>query len=194
MELIARRLTAYFIKKKIIQEADYDTYLYGFVITIFSAVSNVVLLLYAAIFSRFAEICVFLAVFSCCQTHGGGYHAQTHCKCLCTMLTGVSGCILLLSVDISAIWLFVCAVCALFMLIKHPLVLHHNKRYLESKKRKYITASYRMSIICFISCVALYLTNVQLGSAGCWALVYAAISRIVGLILANRRCIDDNLQ
>ena len=74
-----------------------------------------------------------LTIFSLSQTHGGGYHANSHLKCFLTMTVSL---VLALGISYLPINFAFAAVVfgiSVILLLTIPLTLHPNKAYLEVK-------------------------------------------------------------
>ena len=77
------------IRKGYIEADDREVYAYGFDIIFYTIWSTAVLLIIGILFRKFLEAAVMVAVFYAFQCTGGGYLANTHWKCLLTMVVGL---------------------------------------------------------------------------------------------------------
>ena len=130
---IAQRMTRYFIQKGIVPEEEWEIYEYGFSITIYTMVSTVGLLTIGMMMKRLEYTILILTIFSLSQTHGGGYHANSHLKCFLTMVISL---VLALGISYIPIEFKLAAaafVISIILLLAVPLTLHPNKAYLEIK-------------------------------------------------------------
>ena len=66
-----------------------EIYHYGLELLVYYIINVAVLLAIGWIYHRAWEVALLLFLFALIQTNGGGYHADTHGKCLLTMIVGV---------------------------------------------------------------------------------------------------------
>lgn len=65
-----------------------EIYSYGLEIILISILNTIITLALAALTNRFFETIIFMLAFYPLQSFGGGYHAQTHFRCLSIFLIG----------------------------------------------------------------------------------------------------------
>jgi len=70
-------------------EEQREIYSYGMELQIYYIINTVLLLALGFLFGRFVEVALFLFLFGLMQSYGGGYHANTHGRCLAIMTCGV---------------------------------------------------------------------------------------------------------
>ena len=79
---LSKKLTSFCIIKHNVEEEERDTYEYCFEILL-STIFNVILAISIALmFKRFCSTVIFLIVFSIMRALSGGYHANTHLRCM----------------------------------------------------------------------------------------------------------------
>ena len=83
--ILPRILTQKSIDHGLISEEDREIYEYGFEITIYTIWSTIVLLLIGLALRQLWASLIIVALFYTFQSTGGGYHADTHLKCLSTL-------------------------------------------------------------------------------------------------------------
>ena len=106
---VIETITENLIRKGYIPEEDRDIFLYGFDISFYTIWSTAILFLIDFVLRQFTAALIIVLGFYTFQSAGGGYHANTHLKCLLTMIVG---------------------------LLLFPLVLHPNKAYLETERKR----------------------------------------------------------
>lgn len=81
---------SFLVKRGVVAEAkdQRDIYNYGLELLISYAIHAVVLLTIGQLFGRAIEMGLLLFLFGLIQSNGGGYHANTHGKCLSLMVLG----------------------------------------------------------------------------------------------------------
>lgn len=168
-------------------EKQYTAGLYGMNGAIYTALSTAVLVLFGSMFGDLSSTCIIIAVYYLNQTVGGGFHATTHTKCLMTMLGGLATGIVILKYCCWSVVKTVALTSAAFFLMWFvPLVLHKNKRFLETQKQTLI----RKSRMCLFSEIILFLIMVanqyELSKAFAVGVSLAAVSRVVGKIINKR--------
>lgn len=86
---LSRKLTSYFILHFEVAEDDREVYNYFFEI-ILSSLINLLMALSIGLFSgKFLETLIFVFVFVFMRSLCGGYHANTHLKCILTFSSGL---------------------------------------------------------------------------------------------------------
>lgn len=170
-------------------EKQYAAGLYGMNGAIYTAFSTAVLVLFGTLLGEFSNTCVVIGVYYLNQTIGGGFHATTHTKCLMTMLVGLAIGIGILKFCVWSvpIAIFMASVgCILMWLI--PLVLHKNKRFLETQRRTLICKS-RICLICEILLFCIMIVNRhEFSFAFVVGFSLSTVSRVTGEIINARYC------
>lgn len=82
VESFANKITSFLICSKVIEEKEYDLYLYGFKTLIAFIVNIIVILFVGYILNRFKETVLFLLCYCPIRQFTGGYHADNYKKCL----------------------------------------------------------------------------------------------------------------
>jgi len=95
-DLIASKLTEFFIKCQVIQEADRDTYEYCFKIFLMNILNFGSILLLGLIFGCLLETILFVIGFSVIRKQAGGYHAGTPLRCYLISVASYVICMFLL--------------------------------------------------------------------------------------------------
>ena len=119
----------------------FDACRYGVEALLHTVLSTSGLLLIGVCFHRLFETLIIVSVFYINQTLGGGFHATSHIKCFLTMALSLSLSLLFCKLQASQ-WIFILpCVAALIMLFLNPLILHDNKKYLETRSAFFIKRS-----------------------------------------------------
>lgn len=175
-------LTDYLIKKHYIDPEDRDIYLYGFDIIFYTIWSTAVLLLLGLVFKQFWAGVIIVFLFYIFQSSGGGFHADTHLKCLLTMILGLCAGLSFIFIRERHMILWILTAIGAFLLFSFPLVLHPNKAHLE-KERQSLSA--RSIVITAVSMTAVIICNIiwdRMLYAFSAAFLLSGISRIGGKI------------
>lgn len=182
-------LTDYLIRKEIVSSEQRDVYLYGFDITIYTIISTVGLVGIGIILGQFWNSLYMITTLYVCQTHGGGYHANSHLRCFLTMAVGISAGLSVQFFHIPDPIPIVILGCSLLLLLLFPLVLHPNKQYLESKAKQLTRKSRLVTLFFFL--FSLLILSCGLLKPSCIAVSFAipALSRFVAFAKQHtRRC------
>ena len=178
---MAQWLTSFFERRGAIDADAREIYVYGAEILLYTFFSTVGLLAIGLLMRRLVETAILIGLFYVNQSTGGGFHAATHTRCFLTMATGLCACLAALKWPVPMLAYALLAGGALFMLWRLPLVLHANKRYLESKREGLIKRSRRATGIQGAACLLLLVSPVQayIGAISL-GLAASALSRTVG--------------
>ena len=174
------------IRKGHIQEEDRDVYLYGFDITFYTIWSTAALLLIGLLLRQFWAAVVIISGFYTFQTTGGGYHAKTHFRCFLTMVVGLLVGLSAVFIKDHYILLWVLLGIGALLLLLIPLVLHPNKSYLETEKKRLTIKSIVMTLSLLVSVVVLNIFWNRMLYAFAAVFLLAGVSRITGKIVYNR--------
>lgn len=79
---IAGKITSFFIRKRIIAEAEKEIYEYSFEMTLASFINLLLILLLAVLMRNIAITFLYLLGFVPLRMLGGGYHAKNHFRCM----------------------------------------------------------------------------------------------------------------
>lgn len=74
---LAQKMTAYFIKKNVINEEEKETYDYCFEVLIATVINLVILVMLGILTRRCIETAIFCVLFMLLRGAAGGYHANT---------------------------------------------------------------------------------------------------------------------
>lgn len=180
--MLSHIITQYCLKKKWIPEDEQDIYEYGFDITIYTVWSTAALLLIGFLLHQTVPTIILVFGFYTFQTTGGGYHANTHFRCFSSMVIG-----LLIGLSFS----FVKEYCTILwcllgtgglILLLIPLVLHPNKAYLESERKRLSIRSVIITVSLLTAVIILNSINNHLLYAFSAVFFLAALSRATGKI------------
>lgn len=117
---------------------DYLTAIYGCETLLYTIISTLGLLFIGILFSMSLEAAIIILIFYICQSTGGGHHANTHFKCFATMSIGlILGMIACNNYLVWSDYEIVILIVSSFLLLNFPLLLHHNKAYLQYKEKSF---------------------------------------------------------
>lgn len=184
---MAQWVTSFLERRGAIDADAREIYVYGAEILLYTFFSTVGLLVIGLFMRRLVETAILIGLFYVNQSTGGGFHAATHTRCFLTMAAGLYACLAALKWPIPLLAYALLACGALFMLWRLPLVLHANKRYLESKREGLIKRSRRVTGIQAAACLLLLVSPLQayIGAMSL-GLAASALSRAVGDALRRR--------
>lgn len=137
------------------------------------------MLLVGALMHCFIESCIIVFGFYALQSYGG-YHANSHLRCLFVMLIGLLFGLAICQLEFGRHYSLIILIMSAVVLIALPLTLHPNKSYLEFKQKKLI----RQSKITTVLLAAFFILlnawfNYPLGP-GAVTFLLSAVSRVVG--------------
>ena len=110
--------------------------IYGLELLMSTVLNTIGLIGIGALFLRPAEAAIIVGLFYVNQTIGGGFHASTHLRCFLAMAVGLAVTLLIIS-HVKAIWVFeALAMISTVVMIAFPVVLHHNKQHLQTRRQR----------------------------------------------------------
>ena len=86
MNAILSRLIDKCIRHGIIKDQETDVYRYGFDLLVFSLINIILLVFVGLAVNRAGSVALILLGYIPLQSMGGGYHADTHLRCMLLML------------------------------------------------------------------------------------------------------------
>ena len=98
--------------------------------------STAVLLLIGLVLRQFPAALIIVLGFYTFQSAGGGYHANTHLKCLLTMIVGLLAGFSFVFIKERPTVLWTLLGIGALLLFLFPLVLHPNKAYLGTERKR----------------------------------------------------------
>ena len=152
---ILAMITGHYIAKGLIPEEEREIYEYGFDITLYTIWSTAVLLLLGIVLRRFVPAMIIVFGFYLFQTTGGGYHANTHLRCLTGMIAGLLFALSLEFFRESTTLLWELFIIGFSLLLVLPLVLHPNKKHLEDQRKQLTIRSLTVTIVAAIAALLL---------------------------------------
>ena len=176
------KITDLFVNRGIINNDEYEIYVYGFDITLYTIISTSALLFIGLIFHKLIDTIITISIFYICQSSGGGYHASTHGKCFAIMCIGLIFALLFEALILSTRIYVVISILSLILLFSRPLVLHKNKSFLQDKKKQLIRKSIFSLLICVVSsCILITFFNIPISTIAT-AFMLATASRYYAII------------
>lgn len=156
MERIAGLLTEYIIKKGMINEEDYDLYLFGFLSALEMGFSLIICLLLAIMFHMLFEGILFFVIFIPLRSYAGGLHLDKYWSCF--ILSCLTFCAILFLVKIVVVpWYILVVTLAFLETIVYLLYPVENfnrhvdvieNRYFKKKLMKYMAFDMLLAIFC----------------------------------------------
>ena len=179
-------LVDHLIRSGHIPEEDRDIYLYGFDITFYTIWSTAVLLLIGLFCRQFPAAVIIVAGFYTFQTTGGGYHAKSHLKCFLTMIAGLLVGLSFIFLKGFPVLLWILLGIGALLLFLVPLVLHPNKSYLETERKRLTIRSVVLTLSLLVSVIVLNIFWNSFLYAFSVMFLLAGISRIAGKIAYDK--------
>lgn len=186
MSKIISSFTNRLIHKGHIPEEDREIYIYGFDITLYTIWSTSILLLTGLVLRQFTAAVVLVFGFYTFQTTGGGYHADTHLKCLLTMFIGLLAGLSFVYLKDHQILLWILLNIGAILLLLFPLALHPNRSHLKKKKTRLIMKSIVVTLSFLLFTVILNIFWNRMLHAFAAVFLLAGISRISGKVIYGR--------
>lgn len=81
------KVTGVLLDNRIIEEQDEDIYKYGLELLISSVVNLTLVIAIGCIFGKFIQTVLFVLLYCFVRRYAGGYHANTHARCIATFST-----------------------------------------------------------------------------------------------------------
>ena len=184
--MLPRILTQTFIERGYIPEEEREVYEYGFDITIYTIWSTAALLLLGLLLRQFASTVILVFGFYTFQTTGGGYHAKTHLRCFLTMVAGLLVGLSFVFLEKWSVLLWILLGIGALLLFLVPRVLHPNKSYLETERKRLTVRSVVVTLSLLVSVIVLNIFWNKLLYAFSAVFLLAGISRIAGKIAYGR--------
>ena len=160
-EMLAKRITKYFISKKIIQEDKREIYEYGYEIMISLVFYILFLLFVAIIFGLVIESIAFILGFFLCRKISGGYHSDTYLKChILSIVNQIIFiiCLLLIPDEYRFITSLIVVMLSTIILFVAAPIDHPNKRFSEKEHFRYKLLSRVFAIILPVTLCIIYYT------------------------------------
>ena len=190
--MLPRILTQKCINRGLIQEEEREIYEYGFDVTIYTIWSTAVLFLIGLVFRQFLASLIIVLGFYTFQSTGGGYHANTHLKCLLTMIVGLLVGLFFVFFKEYHFILWALLWIGVLMLLLFPLVLHPNKSYLEAERKPLSSRSVIVTLSIGALAIIINAFRNEFLYAFSAAFLLAGISRIAGKVAyRNSYLIED---
>ena len=189
IEAIINKSVRFLVDRKTISNTpeQLEIYRYGLELWIYYIVNATILLAISVPMGRVWEVALFLFLFALVQTNGGGYHADTHGKCLAFMVAGVLVFIALLSlfqascvIQIIGALFGLCIICFLAPVshVNHSLSRDYSKRLGNRAKR----ISFALIGICI---ALLVLDMMKISAVLSLALFFSGVSLICAFLKAK---------
>lgn len=181
------KITDKLIQNEYIPEEDREIYEYGFDIIIYTIWSTLVLLFIGFALNQFWNAVIIILCFYVFQSFGGGYHANSHIKCLLTMICG-----LLIGLSFAylkdhfiTLTIIICLSSVVLFLI--PLTIHPNKSFLEPKRKSLTTKSIIATFSGVVLVILISIISVKILCPFTAGFFLSAVSRIAGKILYSKK-------
>ena len=182
---IIKTTIAYLISRNVVNEDEREIYEYGLESIFYDTILMLILLAIGGVMRTLTEAVVISITFFILQTYGGGYHAKSHAMCISATSSGMF--IALLNVRILHMkWQLFILLAAFVLLFSIPLVLHPRKEYLQEKKEQLRRKSRRITLVAILGLILLCRLGVIGIACIASALVFAAVSRVIGKILEKK--------
>ena len=86
VNLLAKKISSFFILKDIIRKEELSVYIYSFEILISTILNSVVIIILTLLTGKIIETIFYLIGFFLLRFVAGGYHAKTHFKCILILI------------------------------------------------------------------------------------------------------------
>lgn len=152
---------------------------YGCEILLYTIISTLGLVIIGLLLHSPIEAIIIILIFYLFQSTGGGHHANSHLACFTTMAVGLIFGLLIIKFPIFQLAAPFLSLCSAILLVINPLVLHHNKYYLNYKSKIFKIRSIILTICIYLCTVAFWALKLNLFYyASCCGIFFAALSRL----------------
>lgn len=144
LEKLSKRISSFFVAKSVIKRDEQELYDYCFEILLSTIVNLLIVLSIAIITNTFLYCICYVTTFMICRATVGGYHADTHFRCLLILLLAYGiYTALLLSLNHQSMSILSCSfiVISIFIILLFAPVEDKNKPLSRSEKKKLKTQS-----------------------------------------------------
>lgn len=188
----SNRIASFFVEKNIICAEQAPIYAYGVELILATILNTVVILSIGIFMGRFLETVLFLLTFAVIRSFAGGYHADTHLKCLLILVAVFLVNMLLLSLIPEKYILVVTisvALAGLLLIFFYAPVDHENKKFDEGEGHKYKIKSRAFALVfTLVACTGqLFFVNSTLFLCISIGLITAAISTAAAIKIKKRK-------
>lgn len=183
---LANRIASIFVLYGESTEEDRDIYVYAYEILLSNILSLGLGLIIAIIFGRVMEGIVFMASFIVLRRCTGGYHANTHFKCILTFAVVLICTMLILStaynMQAESILLIVAGIASVVICLLAP-VEHANKpitedlRKAQKVKSRWITLA--LLVLCFVD---FFVLSLGIGTSLSLSIFFVCIGMVYAVI------------
>ncbi len=191
LEKISVLIAEVFIKHSIIKEEEKSVYAYGTELLLSVFLNIIIALIISIITHKVVETFIFTVSFISVRQYIGGYHADTHLKCMITFTATILAFISAVSITPSDIMIPLIVLSVLFsavsILIFSP-VEHKNKpleQELKIRLRKRSILS--LCVVCFLITVICFLNFRLYGFCISLGLVTAVIAMLAEIIISRKK-------
>ena len=188
---ISSKIAFFFVSNRIIEKDKEEIYSYGLELLISQMISILSVLLIGALIGHFVDVLVFLIVFIPLRTYAGGYHAESHIRCLIALVANVAVVIiintLIAAQHIFALCLALFIPSLIFLLAIAPAE-HINKPlepYERKRNKRISVAIFCMEEILSVMCFMLFEKTV-VGTTISLGMYSAVASMAVAYIISNK--------
>ncbi len=191
---LAKSTACFFVKNGLVDKEDEEVYAYGMEILLSAITNAVTALLIAVLTDTFFPCLLFLVSFVTMRIYAGGYHADTHLRCVITLIAAQSVFIFIIkTISIDALtWCI-----PIFMAVSIPVMIifapveHPNKPLSEKLKHKLRKkALISMTIWLTAALVFVIAGNIIIGfslSSGLLMISAAMIAEKIKLVKKNEK-------
>lgn len=183
---LSKKMTLFYLSKGKIKEEESEIFDYCFEIMLSTILNLITVIIIGFACLRFLETTLFIAVFLTIRVMAGGYHADTHFRCLILLVVVFSVFLIMLYFVPVSILIFINLISSLLALIAIAILSpidHPNNQMLASRKKKakYVSISITTVCVLIINILTFYHYNIIAFSIA-YPLLAVAISCIAGVI------------
>ena len=173
-----------------------EIYRYGLELSVYYIIHAILLLAIGALFGRMMEVALLLFLFGLVQSNGGGYHANTHGKCMTFMTAGTLVFIAMLPIFQTYILLQLAAITFGLAAVIYLAPVAHKNHPLSRDQSKILGLRAKW-LACMISLLWLVLVVLGMGASIretiSISMLYSGISIIFAQMAYSRSNKDDSL-
>jgi accessory gene regulator B len=155
LELIANKITDFFVRNGAAAEDDRDIYVYGLIVTFSHAIGLVITLLLGFLLAVPLKLLIFFAMFTALRVSSGGYHAGSFWKCTVVSLLMMFAVVIVIRFTPGIVHIplmFALSIASILIVFRFAPVAHENRPLSADEVKKFRERSRLVVLGCvFIS-------------------------------------------
>lgn len=177
---ISERIVKKLLCDEIIEQEEYDIYLFGVYQNIVLILNMITSFIIFAMFHLVIEGLLFSIFYSSLRSYSGGYHSRTLSSCyIFSVLLTVGVALIINEIKLNYLWIIIFILACVFIYVTAPIDTS-NKRLDDAEKKRYRKKSRIILFICILISIVFYLTQYEHGTI---TIILVVITEAVMLVL-----------